>query len=66
MRSFEVDASVAESKTPLAKLGRHEPSLDIPCGLLGISGIPPSPEIGREPALSEVEWGWGEGRISAI
>ncbi len=35
-----VDASVAESKTPLPKSGRHVPSLDMPYGLLGISGIP--------------------------
>ncbi len=31
--------------TPLQD--RHEPSLDMPCGLLGISGMPPSPESGE-------------------
>ncbi len=39
-------------KTPLPKPGTHVPSLDMPCGLLGISGIPPRPKSGE---------GWGEG-----
>ncbi len=34
-------------KTPLAKTGKHVPSLDMPCGLLGISGIPPRPKSGE-------------------
>ncbi len=48
----------------MSKPGRHVPSLD----MLALRATrdkrhPPSPEIGKEPALSEVEWGWGEGRI---
>ncbi len=41
------DASVAESATSLPKSGRHVPSLDMPDGLLGISGIPPRPKSGE-------------------
>ncbi len=51
------DTSDAESKTPLPKPGRHVPSLDMPCGLLGISGTKTrSPKIGwvrAESAKSE-------------
>ncbi len=40
-RRREACGYIIESlKSPLPKPGRHEPSLDMPCGLLGISGIP--------------------------